>query len=172
MSTCIKPISNQDVPLLVELAQQTFWESHGHSAAKEDIEYYLNQFYTTKVLQQDIHGLNVAYRLLYFKDQAVGFSKVILNQPYPSSTSSNLCKLERIYVLQDFHGHKLGLELFEYNMDLARSNNQKGLWLYTWTGNDRAINFYKKLGFQIVGSHDFKISPRHSNPNHLMLLEF
>jgi ribosomal protein S18 acetylase RimI-like enzyme len=46
------------------------------------------------------------------------------------------------------------------------------MWLYTWTGNERAVSFYLKAGFKIIGSHNFKISATHSNPNHRMLLEF
>jgi len=46
------------------------------------------------------------------------------------------------------------------------------MWLFVWTENHKAINFYKKAGFKIVGQHDFQISATHSNPNHQMLLTF
>ena len=54
----------------------------------------------------------------------------------------------------------------------ARKNNQAGLWLYVWTGNDRAIAFYKKKGFKIIADTEFKISPTHSNPNYWMYYQF
>ena len=81
----------------------------------------------------------------------------------------NITKLERIYLLKEFY---LGAELFEYNVRLAKENNQKGMWLFVWVENERAVNFYKKNGFVIIGSHDFKISETHSNPNHQMFLGF
>ena len=46
------------------------------------------------------------------------------------------------------------------------------MWLYVWTENHRAVNFYNNLGFKIVGEYDFKIFETHSNPNHQMLLSY
>jgi ribosomal protein S18 acetylase RimI-like enzyme len=82
----------------------------------------------------------------------------------------NVTKLERLYVLKEFHHLKLGLELFNFNVELSKKNNQAGMWLFVWTENLKAINFYKKAGFNIVGKYNFKISETHSNPNHQMLL--
>ncbi|MEO6707056.1 MAG: hypothetical protein ABIN04_14540, partial [Ginsengibacter sp.] len=66
---------------------------------------------------------------------------------------------------------KLGYNLFEFNRNLARTNNQKGIWLFVWKENERAIRFYKKNGFEVIGNFDFKISETHSNPNYQMLLK-
>jgi ribosomal protein S18 acetylase RimI-like enzyme len=81
-------------------------------------------------------------------------------------------KLERLYLLKEFYGRNLGAELFNFNLNLSKEAGEKGLWLYVWKGNDRAIRFYQKQGFEIVGSHDFKISETHHNPNHQMFLKF
>lgn len=80
--------------------------------------------------------------------------------------------MERLYLLKEFHDLKLGFELFQFNMALSNKNNQRGIWLYVWKQNSRAIDFYLKNGFLIIGSHNFKISATHSNPNHQMLLMF
>lgn len=78
--------------------------------------------------------------------------------------------MERIYLLKEFYGLQLGLELFQFNVNLSKSNGQKGMWLFVWKENKRAVNFYQKMGFKIIGEHDFRISPNHTNPNHQMLL--
>ena len=46
------------------------------------------------------------------------------------------------------------------------------MWLFVWKENHRAINFYNKAGFKIFGSHDFKLSETHANPNHVMFLKY
>ena len=66
----------------------------------------------------------------------------------------------------------LNKELFKFNMEFAKQNNQKGIWLAVWIENKRAINFYLKMGFKKVGKFDFKISETHSNPNHILYLKF
>ena len=56
--------------------------------------------------------------------------------------------------------------------DLAVFRRQTGIWLYTWKENPRAIRFYTRQGFRVAGGCDFPISKTHSNPNHLLWLEF
>ena len=65
-----------------------------------------------------------------------------------------------------------GAELMKFNINLSIQNNQAGMWLYVWTGNKRAVKFYTKHGFKIIGHFDFKLTDSHSNPNHLMYLEY
>ena len=74
--------------------------------------------------------------------------------------------------MEEFHSLKLGLELFNFNLNESVKHKQAGMWLFVWTENHKAINFYKKAGFKIVGQHDFQISATHSNPNHQMLLTY
>jgi len=93
-----------------------------------------------------------------------------LNQPFEDAPSSAYAKLERIYLLEEYHGRKLGLRLLEFNIELAKKAGQHGMWLYTWIENQRAIDFYLRCGFEIIGKYDFRISASHVNPNHQMLL--
>ncbi|MEO9209693.1 MAG: hypothetical protein ABI208_01270, partial [Ginsengibacter sp.] len=74
--------------------------------------------------------------------------------------------------LKEFYNLKMGLELMNFNIELSKSDNQVGMWLFVWIENVRALNFYMKNGFEIIGSHDFKISATHSNPNHQMFLKY
>lgn len=46
------------------------------------------------------------------------------------------------------------------------------MWLYVWKGNDRAIQFYKKAGFKIVGDGFFRLTDTHANPNWQMFLRY
>ena len=153
---------------LTQVARQTFMESHHASASKEHLSVYLNANYTEKKLLEDIQHAAHTYRVLYHDGRLIGFSKIVMNHAHPEIKGQNITKMERIYVLEAFHGKGLGLELYKHNLDLVKENKQQGIWLYTWTGNERAIAFYKKMGFEVVGRHDFKISEQHSNPNHLM----
>ena len=100
------------------------------------------------------------------------FSKIILNEVHPNINKQQVTKLDRIYLLKEFFDLKLGCELLKFNIELSKKNNQSGMWLFTWVGNTRAVNFYLKAGFKIIGSHKFKVSETHYNDNHHMLLEF
>ena len=56
--------------------------------------------------------------------------------------------MERLYLLKEFYGLGLGKKLFDFNVGLIKKNNQKGIWLYVWIKNYRALNFYEKVAFK------------------------
>lgn len=164
--------AEQDVSLLSSIAAQSFIESHGHSANEEDINSYITEKYNPEELKKELRDPANIYHIICYNDKPAGYSKVILNFPPAGSNETNTAKLERIFLLKEFYDLHLGRELLLFNLGLIKENGQSGVWLFVWTGNQRAIDFYKKNGFVIIGSHDFKISENHSNPNHQMLLRF
>ncbi|MGH2646978.1 MAG: GNAT family N-acetyltransferase [Ginsengibacter sp.] len=170
--TSIIKATKKDYNLLADIGKQTFLESHGESAEKKDIDTYVNQKNSTGFFQNDLADSKNIYHILYYKGTPAGYSKIILNNPHENIGAQNVTKLERLYLLKDFYELKLGLELFKFNVELSKRNNQAGMWLFTWKENTRAINFYLKNGFKIIGSYDFKLSDTHSNPNHHMFLEY
>lgn len=161
-----------DFKLLTDLGKQTFIESHGKSALKSDIDFYIGEKYTYKTFQEELRNPDNIYHIIYCEAQPIGFSKIILNSPTPNIPMDNVTKLDRLYLLKDFYKLKKGLELFNFNVELSKSNNQAGIWLFVWKENERAVNFYMKNGFQVIGSYDFQISATHSNPNHQLFLKY
>ena|SRR5688572_20416765 len=168
--TSIIKANESHAQLLSDLASSTFIESHGHSAKPEDINSYVSEKYNEDVLRNELRDPGNIYHILFYNNQAAGYSKIILNAPHSNIGTQNVAKIERIYLLKEFYNLNLGSELFQFNLNIIRANNQAGIWLFVWTENPRAINFYKKNGFTIIGSNDFKISENHSNPNYQMYL--
>jgi ribosomal protein S18 acetylase RimI-like enzyme len=170
--TSIIQASIEHSELLGSLGKQSFIESHGHSASKEDIDSYIDRNYTPEFFQADLKDEKNIYHIIYNNTTPAGYSKIIINHPHSSITLSNVTKLERIYILKRYYNLKLGAKLFKFNLNISKENQQAGMWLYVWKENSRAIKFYEKRGFNIIGSHNFKISETHSNPNHVMYLEY
>ena len=169
--TAIVKADENDSHLLSKLATLTFIESHGHSAKSEDINHYAAEKYNADILKEELLDRKNIFHIIYHNNQAAGYSKIILNFPYHNSQTCNITKLERLYLLKEFYNLKLGLKLFKFIIDLIKKDDQNVIWLFVWKENQRAIDFYKKNGFVIIGSHDFKISETHSNPNHQMFLK-
>jgi len=170
MTSIIKATA-KDAALLSGIAASSFIESHGSSAPARDIDIYVADKYREHIFEEQLSDPKNNYYFIYHNNTAAGYSNIIFNEPYDSSPINHIAKLDRIYLLKEFYNLKLGWELFEFNLSLAKSNHQRGIWLYVWKENNRAVNFYTKAGFKIIGSYDFKISPTHSNPNHRMLLQ-
>ena len=157
--------------LLSAIAKISFIQSHENSASENDMGSYVNEKLNTNIFKEELRNKSNLYHILYFNYRAVGYSKIIFNCENLLAAKKNICKMERLYILKDVFDKKLGKALFEYNKELCRNNAQAGIWLNVWFGNERAINFYKRLGFTIVGTNDFQISKTHSNPNYIMYVE-
>lgn len=171
MHTIIKADSSY-AKTLSKLSKETFLVAHGHSAPKEEINTYVSNNFNEENFIKELNDQKNIYHLIRYDNIIVGYSKIILNSKSTHLKSTNVTLLSRIYLLKDYYNLSLGKALFNFNISLAKSNKQSGVWLAVWTENHRAIDFYKKIGFKKVGDYDFKISENHSNPNHILYLEF
>lgn len=159
-----------DAEIISNLGKQTFFEAHESSVPKEDLDVYLNDRLNKEEFSKELNAPTNIFHLLFYEEELAGYSKIICNTPPPQLPDViDACKLERIYFLQKFHGKRLGLKLFNFNKDLCTQNNQSGMWLTVWIGNERAINFYEKIGFKTIGEIMFKVGKTQS-PNLVMWL--
>jgi ribosomal protein S18 acetylase RimI-like enzyme len=147
-------------------------DAHRRSTSEENLNEYLEKNYNENAIDEELKDPTNIYHLIRYNEIDVGFSKINLNAKHAEIAAENVTKLDRIYILKEFYGLKLGLQLLNFNIELARNNGQSGIWLYTWIGNDRAINFYLKAGFKIIASHKFYVTDTHYNLNHHMFLNF
>tara|TARA_B100000809_G_C15068064_1_gene504921 strand:+ start:698 stop:1213 length:516 start_codon:yes stop_codon:yes gene_type:complete len=168
----IKKATIKDAKLLSKISRESFLTAHGHSAPQEDIKTYISQNFTEENFIKELTDSKSHYFLIYSTTKIAGYSKVIINSKNIHISDRNVTLMSRLYLLEEFYGLNLGKELFKFNMEFAKQNNQKGIWLAVWIENKRAINFYLKMGFKKVGKFDFEISETHSNPNHILYLEF
>lgn len=172
MEITIRPATEQDYEIIASIGKIAVEVSHRDSCSVEDMNEFLSAHYNHDAIKMELANPGNKYHIIYHGQQAAGFSKVILNMEHPNIAERNVTKLDRIYLLEEFYDQKLGHKLLQFNIDLSRSNNQSGMWLFTWTGNERAVNFYKRNGFAVIASHKFKVTETHYNPKHQMFLRY
>jgi ribosomal protein S18 acetylase RimI-like enzyme len=66
-----------------------------------------------------------------------------------------MVELQRIYVGLDHHGSGLGKMLMDSAIAIAKKERFEWIWLGVYEENKRAKRFYEKLGFEMVGTHEF-----------------
>jgi diamine N-acetyltransferase len=168
----IRPATEHDHKVIANIGRVAVELSHRASCSGEDMNHFLSAHYNYDAIKAELADPKNSYNIICYKGNPAGFSKIILNMEHPNIPEQNVTKLDRIYLLEEFYGQKLGYELLRFNIELSRKNNQLGMWLFTWTGNERAVNFYKQAGFTVIASHKFKVSETHYNPNHQMFLKY
>jgi ribosomal protein S18 acetylase RimI-like enzyme len=64
-------------------------------------------------------------------------------------------EISRLYAARGWHGHGLGARLMNAAVATARESGADVLWLGVWERNARAVAFYEKHGFRVVGAQEF-----------------
>jgi ribosomal protein S18 acetylase RimI-like enzyme len=70
------------------------------------------------------------------------------------------CEIKRVYLLSRYQGGGVGRELVQRAIDEAKSCGARRVLLGVYSGNERAIGFYQRLGFATVGTRRFRVGYR------------
>jgi ribosomal protein S18 acetylase RimI-like enzyme len=164
--------SLQHAGVLNELGAETFYKSHKDSAPAHEIAAYMKKVYNLDAIEKELTNPVNIYHIIRQEDTAAGFSKMELTMKHPAIKLERVSKMDQIYLLDSFHGLKLGAKLLSHNIDFSKSHGQNGMWLVVWVGNTTAIAFYEKFGFRIVTRDQFHLTETHLSPCYIMLLEY
>ena len=88
------------------------------------------------------------------------FCEVVGNRSCPVASVVDTIELERLYVQPAFQRHGIGRSLLQRAERLAATAGAGSLWLTAWTGNPRALQFYRTLGYEIAGTTDYSFEGR------------
>ncbi len=168
----IRKATPQDCKVIARIGRIAVEEAHRNSCSAEDMNTFLDQYYNDDAIKAELSDENNIYHLLTYNGEPAGFSKIILNATHPNINARAATKLDRIYLLSRYFNQQLGYRLLQFNIQISKQNSQEAMWLFTWQGNERAVNFYIKAGFTIVGTHQFKVTEDHYNEHFQMLLSY
>ena len=152
----IRKATIADAIHIAVLGRMTYTESHGmYIENKKDLLDFYNTYYSVAQIRKELNDKNNIFWIVFSDELPIGFAKLSLHQEYPELKITNACKLQRLYILNDFIGLKVGSQLQEIILKKARDLNFKNIWLTVYYKNKKGIHFYKKYGFKEVGSIDF-----------------
>ena len=153
----IRKVDIQDIEKLKEIGKLTFAETFSSDNREEDMQKYLEEGFSTEKLKTELTDENAEFYFAELDDNVIGYLKVNFGQSQTEIKDKNSLEIERIYVLKEFHGKKVGQILYDKAIELAREKNVEYVWLGVWEQNPRAIRFYEKNGFVSFDKHIFKL---------------
>ncbi len=158
MSVCtIRAISISDLAQLQKIGKTTFAETFTEHNTKEDLDKYLEESFSNEKLSSELNNPHSSFYFAEIEDNVVGYLKINFGASQTELKDNEALEIERIYVLQAFHGKKLGQALYEKAIAIAKEMKVKYVWLGVWEKNNKAIQFYKKNGFVQFDTHIFKL---------------
>ena len=154
----IRLAKKEDAPSIALLGRTTFTETFGHFFRdQQDLIDYYNLTFSVQKIEAAIEKPNNIFWIAFANRLPVGYAKLKLNSQSEFVESTNVCQLQKIYVLKDFLSMKIGLGLQDALLKKAKELSFNQIWLSVLNSNERAIRFYEKSGFEEVGNHDFQI---------------
>ena len=151
----ISRITIKDLFLLQKISIQTFTETFTATNSADNIAVYVQDNLNVKQLTFELGNPNSQFYIAYANDEAVGYIKVNFGKAQTERIEGNTLEIHRIYVMQSFHGKKIGQLLLNQVLKIARNAGCESIWLGVWELNHNAIQFYTKNGFAVFDEHDF-----------------
>ncbi len=153
----IRKVNIQDIDELEEIGKLTFAETFSSENSEDNMKEYLEKGFSTDKLTAELTDPNAEFYFAQLDRKTIGYLKVNVGQSQTEIKDKNALEIERIYVLKEFHGKKVGQILYEKAIELAKEKNMEYVWLGVWEQNPRAIRFYEKNGFVAFDKHIFKL---------------
>jgi ribosomal protein S18 acetylase RimI-like enzyme len=152
----IRKIGPAEVEDLKKISEQTFSEAFAAANTEQNMNWYFETAYAVDQLRSELMDLNSEFYFAEFNERVIGYLKLNFGIAQTELQEENGLEIQRIYVLQEFHGKKVGQLLFEKAVDIARSKSADYVWLGVWEHNPKAIRFYEKNGFVAFNEHTFR----------------
>lgn len=153
----IEKVTLANIEQLKQISRQTFIETFSGVNTEDNMTKYLDESFNISRLTSEIQNLNSEFYFAVIDVKVVGYLKINCGDAQTELKNDNTLELERIYVLKEFHGKKVGQILFNKALLIAEQRKVDYLWLGVWEENHKALKFYMKNGFTAFNKHVFRL---------------
>ena len=140
-----------DIKTIQEITNITWPITYGEILSQTQLDYMLGLFYSHEALAKQIENKEQLFYLILDSEAVIGF--IGIEHQYKNEA---ITKIHKIYLLPETQGKGYGKKVFDFIEELALENNSKQLLLNVNRFNT-ALNFYKKIGFEIKETVDIEI---------------
>lgn len=136
---------------LAALSLQVWLQTYATEGMRAQISHYALSTFTESHFQELLNNSLCELWVYIINEHLVGFISVDLKSTFNGEAYGY--EVTTLYVSEHFQGQGIGKKL------LSEIETQLGApyWLSTWVNNHQAINFYRNLGFEIVGELNFNL---------------
>ncbi|UWZ84264.1 GNAT family N-acetyltransferase [Occallatibacter riparius] len=125
----------------------------------EDLLAFTSRELTAQKFREFIDDPGNAILLARVSNRLAGFA-LVAQAPAPQQSRADV-ELRKFYVDTPFHGTGLANVLMKEALATAEAAAKAGIWLSVFSGNPRAIAFYQRWGFRIIGEKTFVVGKDH-----------
>ena len=159
MTTSTIRAKPEDAAIVALLRRITFAQTFGYlfRSHAEELRAYLDTIFGVAKIRTSLGKPENAYWLALSERLPVGYAKLKHPSAPSGQAEKGAAQLQKIYVLDEFHGDGIGKALMQQALAEAERRGAPTLWLDVLHENKRAIEFYKKHGFAMTGEDRYAI---------------
>lgn len=157
LKTNIRKVNPSDLNALQKIGRQTFTETFMANNAAADMQAYIEESFSQDQVSAELRNSGSQFFFAEVDDIVAGYLKLNRGNAQTEDFDPAALEIERIYVLKQYHGKKVGQQLFNTALEIAEADHFDTLWLGVWEKNERAIAFYRKNGFVEFDQHVFML---------------
>ena len=147
----IKAATEADFPTIRQIAYDTWPQTFGQILSEQQIAYMLDLMYSLPSLQAQVQQQGHVFLLASEAENPLGYISYELN--YQQTTAT---KIHKIYILPQAQGKGVGKALIDAATAVGLANQNEALLLNVNKYN-KALQFYERIGFEVIGQEDVDI---------------
>jgi len=157
LTPTLKIATVADAEWLVDMARKVFFDTFETYYEPDVFHSYTDEAFTVAQFQKELVDPSATFVVAWEADTPTGYLKLKRNYLPEVLKGYQALEISRLYVDQQWHGRGIAQMLMNEALETAKRENYPHIWLGVWPPNARAIRFYEKYGFEIVGKHPFQM---------------
>lgn len=153
----IRRAGEDDARALAALAEKTFRAAFANSTTTANMELHCAATYGPALQLAEIRQSNIETWIAATDAGLAAYVQLRLDATLPLISGERPVEIQRFYVEAAHHGAGLPHQLMAHVVARAAAVGSTVLWLGVWERNSRALAFYKKWGFDVMGEHVFTV---------------
>lgn len=146
-----------DAEALATLARETFVATFGALYPPQDLRAFIARTYTPESQAARIADPECEIRLAALGGELIGYCGIgAMKLPFHTEGRRAL-ELHTLYVVEAAKGRGVAAALMAWALARARARAAQDIYLGVYHANARALAFYHRHGFEIVGRYDFPV---------------
>ncbi|WP_236372744.1 GNAT family N-acetyltransferase [Pseudomonas salomonii] len=148
----VREATAEDALCIGVLGMQVFLDTYATQGIRASIANEALQAFAPQTIAQLLAQPGLSLVVAESNGHLVGFAQIKLHATHSMITAPDAAELQRLYIQERFTGQGIGYRLLQAAEQRAALGAASLLWATVWDGNERALGFYPRHGYAVLGS--------------------
>lgn len=159
----VRRATPSDAARLADFARAAFVDAFGAQNDPRDMADYLAGAFGEPLQRAELTDPGCTVFLAEHEGELAGYAMLRDGAPPACVPDRSAIEIARLYAGQPWIGAGIGTLLMQRCLVEAAARGRRTIWLGVWERNVRAIGFYQRWHFSIVGSQSFQLGSDRQN---------